>query len=65
MPVEVFVVPILTVSSSLLILPFISLTFLSLTMGKEHRLSVLENRVPRKMFGPKRDALTGVVEKRT
>jgi len=26
---------------------------------EEHRLRVFENRVPRKIFGPKRDELTG------
>jgi hypothetical protein len=27
--------------------------------GKEHRLRVFENRVPRKIFAPKRDEVTG------
>jgi hypothetical protein len=31
----------------------------SLTLREEHRLRVLENRVPRKIFGPKRDEGTG------
>jgi hypothetical protein len=31
----------------------------SLTLREEHRLRVLENRVLRKMFGPKRDELIG------
>jgi hypothetical protein len=31
----------------------------SLTLKEEHRLSVLENRVLRKIFGPKRDEVTG------
>jgi hypothetical protein len=31
----------------------------SLTLREEHRLRVLENRVLRRIFGPKRDALTG------
>jgi hypothetical protein len=32
---------------------------LSLTLREEHRLRVFENRVPRRMFGPKRDEVTG------
>jgi hypothetical protein len=31
----------------------------SLTLRKEHRLRVFENRVLRKIFGPKRDEVTG------
>jgi hypothetical protein len=31
----------------------------SLTLRKEHRLRVFENRVPRRIFGPKRDEVTG------
>ena len=31
----------------------------SLTLRAEHLLRVLENRVPRKMFGPERDEVTG------
>jgi hypothetical protein len=31
----------------------------SLTLREEHRLKVLENRVLRNIFGPKRDELTG------
>jgi hypothetical protein len=31
----------------------------SLTLRKEHRLRVLENRVLRRIFGPKRDEVTG------
>jgi hypothetical protein len=31
----------------------------SLTLREEHRLRVLENRVPRRIFGPKRDEVTG------
>jgi hypothetical protein len=31
----------------------------SLTLKEEHRLSVIENRVLRKIFGPKRDEVTG------
>jgi hypothetical protein len=31
----------------------------SLTLREEHRLRVLENRVLRRIFGPKRDGVTG------
>jgi hypothetical protein len=31
----------------------------SLTLREEHRLRVLENRVLRRIFGPKRDEATG------
>ena len=31
----------------------------SLTLREEHRLRVFENRVLRRIFGPKRDRLTG------
>ena len=31
----------------------------SLTFGEEHRLRVFENRVLRRIFGPKRDGVTG------
>jgi hypothetical protein len=31
----------------------------SLTLREEHRLRVFENRVLRKIFGPKRDEVTG------
>jgi hypothetical protein len=31
----------------------------SLTLREEHRLRVFENRVLRKIFGPKRDVVTG------
>jgi hypothetical protein len=31
----------------------------SLTLRQEHRLRVFENRVLRRMFGPKRDQVTG------
>jgi hypothetical protein len=30
-----------------------------LTLREEHRLRVFENRVPRRVFGPKRDDVTG------
>jgi hypothetical protein len=32
---------------------------LSLTKREEHRLRVFENRVLRRIFGPKRDEVTG------
>jgi hypothetical protein len=32
----------------------------SLTLREEHRLKVFENRVLRRIFGPKRDEVTGV-----
>jgi hypothetical protein len=32
---------------------------LSLTLREEHRLRVFENRVLRRIFGPKRDEATG------
>jgi hypothetical protein len=31
----------------------------SLTLREEHRLRVFENKVPRTIFGPKRDEVTG------
>jgi hypothetical protein len=31
----------------------------SLTLGEEHRLRMLENRVPRRIFGPRRDEVKG------
>jgi hypothetical protein len=31
----------------------------SVTLREEHRLRVFENRVLRRMFGPKRDEMTG------
>jgi hypothetical protein len=31
----------------------------SLTVRKEHKLRVFENRVLRRIFGPKRDGVTG------
>jgi hypothetical protein len=30
-----------------------------LTLSEEHRLRVFENRVPRRIFGPRRDEVTG------
>jgi hypothetical protein len=35
----------------------------SLTVREEHKLRVSENRVLRRIFGPKRDRVTGGVEK--
>ena len=34
-------------------------TYHSLTLREEHRLSVFENRVLRRIFGPKRDEVAG------
>ena len=34
-------------------------------MNKEHRLRVFENRVLKRMFGPKRDEVTGEWKKTT
>jgi hypothetical protein len=34
----------------------------SLTLREEHRLRAFENRVLRKIFGPKRDEIEGLVE---
>jgi hypothetical protein len=31
----------------------------SLTITEEHRFRVFENRVPRRIFGPKREEITG------
>jgi len=36
-----------------------------LTLRKEHRLRVFESMVLRRIFGPKRDDVTGGVEKTT
>jgi hypothetical protein len=30
-----------------------------LTLREDHRLAVFENRVPRRIFGPRRDEVTG------
>jgi hypothetical protein len=38
---------------------FCSLIRWSLTLKEEHRLRVFENRVLRRIFGPKRDDVTG------
>jgi hypothetical protein len=35
----------------------------SLTLSEEHRLRVFENRVLRRIFGPKRDEVTGELRK--
>jgi hypothetical protein len=32
---------------------------LSLTLSEEHKLRIIENRVLRRIFGPKRDGVTG------
>jgi len=37
----------------------------SFTLREERRLRVFENRVLRRIFGPKRDEVTGGVEKTT
>jgi len=44
-----------------IILPFILYGFetLSLTSREEHRLKIFEDRVLRKIFGPKRNEVTG------
>jgi hypothetical protein len=45
----------------IIILPVVlyGLETLSLTLREEHRLRVFENRVLRRIFGPKRDEVTG------
>jgi hypothetical protein len=35
----------------------------SLTLREEHKLRVFENRVLKRIFGPKRDEVTGRMEK--
>jgi hypothetical protein len=42
-----------------IILPVVLCETWSLTVREEHRLGVFENRVLRRMFGPKRDEETG------
>jgi hypothetical protein len=44
-----------------IILPLVSYGYetWSLTLREEHRLRVFENRVLRRIFGPKRDEVTG------
>jgi len=37
----------------------------SLTLREERRLRVFENRVLRRIFGPKRDKVTGELKKKT
>jgi hypothetical protein len=37
----------------------VRVTTWSLTLREEHGMRVFENRVPRKIFGPKRDKVTG------
>jgi hypothetical protein len=39
--------------------PPVPLAFVSLTLREEHRLREFENRVLRKILGPKRDEKTG------
>jgi hypothetical protein len=51
---------------SVLILPVVLYgceTWSSLTLREEHRLRVFENRVLRRIFGPRRDEVTGVWRK--
>jgi hypothetical protein len=43
----------------LLLLLLLLLSTWSLTLREEHRLRVFENRVLRRIFGPKRDEVTG------
>jgi len=38
---------------------FLGNSIQSVTLREEHRLRVFENRVPRRIFGPKRDKVTG------
>jgi hypothetical protein len=47
------------------ILPFVLYVYetLSLTWREERRLRVSENMVPRRIFGPKRDEVTGELRK--
>jgi hypothetical protein len=42
-----------------IILPVVLCGCWSLTLREEHRLRVFENRVLRRIFGPKRDEVTG------
>jgi hypothetical protein len=51
-----------TFASYLSLLHFITIIIISswsLTLREEHRLKVFENRVLRRIFGPKRDDVTG------
>jgi hypothetical protein len=43
-----------------IILPVVVCETLSLTLREERRLRVFENRVLRRIFGPKRDKVMGV-----
>jgi hypothetical protein len=42
-------------SSSIFILFCMGMTLRSLTLTEEHRLRVFERKVPRRLFGPKRE----------
>jgi hypothetical protein len=52
------------VKKKTIILPFVlyGCETWSLTLRKEHRLRVFENRVLRRIFGPKRDEVDGRME---
>jgi hypothetical protein len=43
-------------------IPMKKSVFRPVTLREEHKLRVFENRVLRKMFGPRRDKATGVGE---
>jgi hypothetical protein len=45
--------------TGLLIIPVAKVLYGSETLREEHRLRVFENRVLRRIFGPKRDEVTG------
>jgi hypothetical protein len=42
-----------------MLVPLISLNLMALTVRVEHKLRVFENRLLRRIFGPKRDGVTG------
>jgi hypothetical protein len=46
-------------SGRCLIYLLVNVHFWSLSLREEHRLGVFENRVMRRIFGPKRDEVTG------
>ena len=56
-------VPMMTLSANNLLQKIIIMLYdtetWSLTLREEHRLRVFENRVLRRIFGPKRDGVTG------
>jgi hypothetical protein len=52
-------VSIILPNTSIYVLLFYFSSFLTPTLREEHRLGVFENRVPRRIFGPKRDEVTG------